>query len=285
MNKKPNLITAFSIGLILCVLTDTLHAHGLANDRIADISHQIEHQPKDAILYLKRGRVALDSAHWKDALRDFEKAEQLNENLFDAIYWQGYAKLKQGYTQSASEQLIRYLKKSPTSPSGHQYLAQAYVLLGKYSDAANHYDLAIQYNVNAQPQVYVERVQALNKITPPPSKRIAKGIQDGIDILGPQINLLELMVETYAQAKQYKSAILWHTRYPQSLRNTPSWMLKHGQLYEWDDQVTEALLWYSKSIQSIALFTPAKQALPAYQNLKNHAQLRSTALLQINPIP
>jgi tetratricopeptide (TPR) repeat protein len=263
---------------VLLLLAQSLCAHGTRDVRIQELNQQLKQNPNNAELYLQRGRVWIDSQVWSHALDDTLRAERIQPELHEALYWQGYIHYRtQKFTQ-AKQCLERYITLAPQSPAGHTTLAQVHTEQKNYALAAQHFDLAIAADSNPQPQRYIERYRVLRLMQPANPARIENGLKEGVARHGEIINLLELLVEWHQHQGQWTEALAWLNRYPEPLRQTPQWWLAKGHLLKHKGDTSEAQKAYQTVIDNLALLSEHKRSLRPFIQAKQEAEAALIAL-------
>src|SRR5688572_938549 len=90
--------------IVVCLfLEGSLLAHGDLHDQITQITKQLEGEPKNALLYHKRGELHRAHGDFSKALADYATAEKLDPKL-DVLF------LSRGRALSESEDFAASLK-------------------------------------------------------------------------------------------------------------------------------------------------------------------------------
>lgn len=252
-------------------------AHSSDHERIDVLNHDLLLANADSSLghgqlYLNRGRVYCEAQKWQLALNDFTLAAKVQPDLSEALYWQGYVHFQLQHFAEAEKMLVQYLNAVPQSTLGYQLMAQLAIKNQQYFIAAGYFDKAIEVNPLAKPQLYFERVQVLKRISPYPLQRIVHGLEEGLERLGPQVNLLDYMVEVYVAVEQFHPALQWHKQYPEVVRRTPAWMLKQAQLQRAAGAKVESENWYRRALATLDTIPLEKQSLPALRKINAQAR-------------
>ncbi|MEE9355691.1 MAG: hypothetical protein V3U75_08905 [Methylococcaceae bacterium] len=260
--------------VILCFFSTALNAHGLIDDRLHDLLHEIENHPDDHKLYIKRGRIYLDSEQLILAKESFDQAAKLNSSDYESLYWQGMVLFRQGDLNKSLDKLKIYLQKVPNSPAGHKAMAEAMTASGSHSLAANHYDLAIHNDNNPPPQLFIDRLQTQLKIILLPKERIEAGILQGINHHGEIVNFVEAMIDFKIKTHQYEHAIAWFNKLPEKLRDTPKWINKRADVEILSGNRQKALNLYQYNLIQIAKLPKIRRSQLAIKNAEKHAKDR-----------
>jgi tetratricopeptide (TPR) repeat protein len=116
---------------------------GVANLALADFEKAIQINPMLAEAYLGRGRALFFLRRWQRALVDFEQAATLDPMLAEAPAWRGYVLLERGEYTPALEAFQWAGAMSQASPRLHTLAGEALRRGGDAEDALVAYELAL----------------------------------------------------------------------------------------------------------------------------------------------
>jgi tetratricopeptide (TPR) repeat protein len=88
---------------------------GAVFKHIAEVSEQLQQQPKNAALYIKRGNLYFESHQFAEAVADFDQALAIDDSLDEAYFGRGMAAGREGRFQAAIADLTVYLQRHPKS--------------------------------------------------------------------------------------------------------------------------------------------------------------------------
>src|SRR5437016_11278382 len=88
-------------------------AHGAIDEQIATLASQIEEDPQNAALHLKRGELHSYHRDWDAAMADYERAAQLDPTLAGVDLARGKTLLHAGSPARANRGLDRCLAEHP----------------------------------------------------------------------------------------------------------------------------------------------------------------------------
>ena len=274
MHDLTNLSRAIC-GLVLIVvltLSAQAHGHGLHHERIEDISERLHLSPDNADLYLKRGRIKLDAEQWQSALADFTQAWRKANTLSEALYWQGYTWYKLGDLKQAQQVMQAYLARAPQAPMGHRTMAAILAAQHRHTGAARHYDLAIRYDDNAPPQVFLDRAKAQFSRQPLDLAAIEAGMAEAQTRFGILIAHIDWMTRQYEQREQPRHALAWLRKLPEPLAASPKWLLRKAELHHQAHDRNQARRFWRLAIASLDALPARKRALPANRALRQQAE-------------
>ena len=159
-SASAHFFTQAAVWLLFGVLTNA-HAHGTYHDLVAAVSAQIETEPDNAELYVKRSRLHLEHADWKAVLIDLERADRLAPGMLDADLVRGEALALAGKWQAALAVLNDLLKTHADQPQGLLQRARVLKQLKQDEPCLNDYRLALEKTSHPEPDLFNEAAEAL----------------------------------------------------------------------------------------------------------------------------
>jgi tetratricopeptide (TPR) repeat protein len=251
-------------------------AHGTVGNRMADVNHALEHDPEDARLYMERGRIHQEKQRWDEALADYGRAQLLDKNLHEVVYWTGMLWFERLEYPVAEQLLQKYVSLSD-SPRGHTALGELYAQTGKPEMSAHHYDIAIKLDSTPSPGLYLQRARALMQAHPlSPSighlNGIVAGIDEGIARHGELATYLELLIELYDRNGEYRRALDTIARLPASLQTTPAWQLSKADLLFKSGDNKSATASYLAAIRAVEQLPEHRRNVKANVVVKQEAR-------------
>jgi tetratricopeptide (TPR) repeat protein len=260
--------------MAVCVQTA---AHGTVGNRMDDVNHALEHDPKDAKLYLKRGRIHQEKQAWDKALADYERALQLDRKLHEVVYWKGMLHFERAEYGIAEQQFKKYIGLSD-SPQGHIALGELYLQTARPELSARHYDQSVRLDVNPAPVLYLKRARALQQAQPAPLSAgylnaIVAGIDEGIARHGELATYLEFLVGLYEANGDYARALATIERLHGKLRSTPAWQLVRAELLLKAGDKESAAAAYQAAITAVEQLPDHRSNVKANAEVKQQAQL------------
>jgi tetratricopeptide (TPR) repeat protein len=82
---------------------------------IAELSRQLQAQPDNAALYIKRGNLYFESHQFTESVEDFDRALAIDDSLDEAYFGRGMAAGREGRVKQAIADLTVYLQRNPKS--------------------------------------------------------------------------------------------------------------------------------------------------------------------------
>ena len=226
-------------------------AHGPLHEQIAELNARIDHDPRDAGLYLRRGELYGLHGDCDAALADFDRVARLAPALAAVDLARGKALFRAGRLAPAQDALDRFLAREPDHPDGNVTRARVLVKLGDYQAAVRDYGRAIAMWERPEPEHYVEWAQAFAALGD--LERAVRALDDGIAKLGPIVSLqipaidLELAVGRVEAALARVDAIASRAPRPEP------WLARRGEILERAGRAAEARRAYEVALAGLRL--------------------------------
>ena len=174
---------------VCCLVTWAALAHGDLDLQIAELSQRIQHSPKVAMLYLRRGELRRQHAELELALTDFAQARKLDPKLADVDFAEGRTLLDGDRLAEARSAFDRFLAARPDHPIALWYRAQCLVRLDQRALADTDFQRCLEVAPNPTPELVIARAANLER-SGDAAKALAV-IDAGIERLG-KISSLQL---------------------------------------------------------------------------------------------
>ena len=246
-------------------------AHGAIDEQITTLASQIEEDPQNAALYLKRGELHSYHRDWDAAMADYDRAAQLDPTLAGVDLARGKTLLQAGSPSPAKSALDRFLAKHPEHAGALATRARVLVILGQRLAAAADYTRAIaaaERLDRPNPEYYLERARALAAEGGGHVAQALHGLDEGVKRLGPIVALQLFAIEIELAGKRYNAALArLETLAAQSPRKE-AWLAHRGDILKQAGRATEARLAYEQALAAI-------ESLPA-----RHRSIGATAKLE-----
>jgi predicted Zn-dependent protease len=242
--------------------------HGDLHEQIAAATSQIEKNPKNAELYLKRGELHRAHEDWDAALADYERAATLNPKLVVVDLARGKALLAANWPVSAKLYLDRFLAAQPKHVDALITRARVQVKLGHRLAASQDYTAAISLASEPAPEYYIERAQALTAEGGDYLNEALQGLDAGIKKLGPLVTLQLFAIDLEVKQKRYDAAL---ARLDQIAAQSPrkeTWLARRGEILQQAGRVGEARETFQAALKAIASLPPARRQAPAMAELE-----------------
>ena len=207
-------------------LAATLLAHGDIRDRILKVSARIESQGASAELHLKRGELYRLHHDWEKALSDYAAAEKLSQDLPQLAYFRGRLWLEADRPREALPYLDDFLVKNPRHVDTLLLRSRALGRVGRLAQGVEDLNRSILLHPRATPEFFLERAELQKRMGD--ITGAVRGLEEGIELLGPIVSLINTMVKLEVSAGRYDSALQHIQLLPQLLRGQAPWRARRA---------------------------------------------------------
>ena len=244
------------VGLISAALTISAWAHGDLHEQIAKVTAEINAGPATAALYFKRAELRRAHSEWAEARADYDRAEQLDPSLPVVNLGRGKVFFALGDFKAAKEDLDRAVTALPESTDALITRARVLEKSGDHLAAAADYARAIALVPRSEPDVYLERAQALAAAGDGHLDEALACLDEGLAKLGNVPALGLRAIEFEARAKRWDAALARIDRLSANAARKEGWLERRGDLLMQAGKKGEAMEAYRAA-------SDALQALPA----------------------
>ena len=244
-------------------------AHGDLHDQMASVTGQIQQEPANAVLYLKRGELHRAHGDWDDALADYDQAARLVRDGTDLDFFRGRLLLEAHRAKSARACLDRFLARQPDHAEALIVRARVLFQLGEGLAAAADFNRALGRLAEPKPDYYLERAQALISAGDARLEEAVRGLDEGMKRLGPLIALQLRAIDLEVARKNFAGALL---RLDTVLEQSPrreTWLARRGEILLQAGRGQEAREAFDralKTIESLPVNSRKTRAMLALEN-------------------
>ncbi len=238
------------------------YAHPGAHDKLAYLKHQLQRQPANQALYIRRGATYSNDGQFKLALADFQRAETLGKPLAVALEL-GILYYRQGKFEQARRYFDRWLEHAPEHAPALQYRARLLRDAGDNDGALADYRKLFTLQRGSDPGNYIAAAKLL-------VEQGDAGVAAAIDLLDAAMQKIGLTppLQRYAitlelQRQQIAKAIARLNSLKPMLGNSPDWKTDMGELLllEGNSEAAQALFNTAATQLAQRRNTPARQKL------------------------
>jgi tetratricopeptide (TPR) repeat protein len=218
--------------LAALVATTAAPAHDDLDRQIARVTARLAADPGNASLLLRRAELHRQHRDWDRSLADLIRAEAADPSNDDVTFARGRLFRDAGWPRAALLVLAPYLAAHPDHGPAHLVRARALVDVGRFADAVSAYDDAVTHLPVRQPDHYVERARAARRAGGEHLAAAVRGLDAGMDDLGPIVTLELLAIETEVELGRHDAAL---ARIDARLRRAPrpeSWLVRRAEVLE-----------------------------------------------------
>jgi tetratricopeptide (TPR) repeat protein len=260
-------------------------AHAELILQIDMVTKEIQQDPQNAELYVRRGHLRREHLEYDEAYADFERAHALMPDLPAIDFFRGRLFLEWGWPLSARACLDRFLARNPKHAEGHTWRARTLLRLNQRLAAVRDLDQAIALSPEPGPDLFVERAQTLSAEGPEHYEAVLKGLDEGMKKLGPLVTLQLFAIDAELKRGNFDGAL---TRVDSIAARSPrkeTWLARRGEILRQAGRPTEARRAYSDALAALHTLPPTRRNVPAMQELARRIQNEIDSLGGAEPGP
>jgi tetratricopeptide (TPR) repeat protein len=266
MKRRLCLTAALACLALLAPLPGHGHADLLL--LVEELSKDIEKDPKNAELYMRRGELYRSHMDFDQASADYDAAQRLNP-AFDAVdLARGRLHLEAGWPLSAKAWLDRYLVKFPKDPGALTARAQALTRLQLRLEASRDYTMAIALSPDPGPELFIERAQALSNEGPEYIAEALHALDEGVKRLGQLVTLQLLAIDLELKQKNFDGALSRLDKVAEKSPRKESWLVRRGEILIQADRLEEAKKAFQSALAALESLPPTRRNVPAMLELQ-----------------
>lgn len=269
------------ISILLIMFFGWAHvfADGNISLLIEEISKKIEKQPQNAELYFRRGEFQRSHGQWMMALADFDEARRINPKMIETDLAKGETLFKADQLKAAKLSLDRYLSKKPDHEWGLMIRGKVLMGLGMYQSSAEDFTQAIANGGSLKVDYYFERAQAFLAMNPKNYKEALKGLDEGIQKIGPLVVLETLAIDCEVELKLWESALQRVDLLANQAARKDGWLARKGEILQLAGKNKEAREAYEACLKALESLPPYRRQIPVTLEIENRVK---TALNSLN---
>lgn len=246
-------------------------AHGAIHEQIEALTRRIEKDPGNTDLYLRRAELLRVHRDWQAALADYDEAAHLDPTGVNVDFYRGRTLLEADRPAAARDALDRFLSRQPDHGEALASRARANVRLGERRAAARDFSAAIAQLRTPNPDLYVERARAL--ADGGERDEAIRGLDEGIDLLGPLVTLELAAIDLDLSAGRFDSALARLDRVAAPARRKEQWLARRGEVLLQAGRPAEARQAFAAALGALEALPPPLRGVRATTRLE--ARLRA----------
>ncbi len=251
-------------------------AHEPLEEQIALLTVQIQQDPQNAALHLRRGELHRHHGDEAAALADYDRAAALDSGLAAVDLARGKMFFEMRRFSEAKIALDRFLSTEPDHAEALVTRARVLVQSDQLRGAVEDYTeaIALQAQLGASiPEHYLERARAQAAQGTENLFEALQGLDEGIARLGPLASLELYAIELELNLERYDRALARLQSLAQKSSRQESWLARRGEILEQAGREEEARLAYGKALKAIETLSPRHRKTRA--TVKLEAQVRA----------
>jgi tetratricopeptide (TPR) repeat protein len=232
-----------------------VQAHLPVDEQIHDITHQIQRQPEQVELYVKRGELHRVRREWNAALADYERSRELAPDLVLVDRLMGRLFVESGRPAEAMVSLDRYLARRPEDVVALAFRGRARSALGDPQGAVRDLQQAVSASPRPSSHLYLERARAQRAAGSP--VEALQGLEDGLARLNRPVTLELEALDLERELGRSDAALARLDRLARSTQRPEPWLVRKAELLEQSGEIAAARHVYGEARRGL-------EALPGH---------------------
>lgn len=235
---------------------------------IKEVTLKIEKTPNKPELYLQRGQTHRLNHSWDDALADLEHAGTLSNQWQILHFERAEVFFDAAWYKSAKASADRFLALQPNHSDALLLRARARTKLGDRLGAVQDYTRAIATASKLNPEMYLERAQALTAEGSEHYPEALRGLEQGMSKLGPLVTLQLAAIDVEVKQNHVDAAL---SRIDKTMAQAPrkeSWLLRRAEIQQKAGRPQAAAESYKAALAALDTLPPERRNVPATAELE-----------------
>lgn len=234
---------------ILMAIGLSANAHGDLHERINKLTVQIQDQPNNPALYLKRGQLYYQHQEYDSAEKDYLKAQQLAPDSVEVFYWKALLYLDMQRTTDGIKAAEACLKQRPNDVLTLRTYAKLLQQANRPVDAIGPLQQVIALADETLPENYLELSTVLANLGNDSLAIVC--LQQGIADMGEVFTLKSALLHLYKKAGMFTEAIAEYTSMANKSARKETYYYEIAKLYVAQQNKGQATLYLQKATTAI----------------------------------
>ena len=256
------------VGLSLITPSVGLYAHGDVHGQITNLTAEIQRDPRNAELYVRRGELQRIHQDWDAAQADYDQAKAVNPQYKVADFLAGRMYLDANWLLSAKTALDRFLKTETNHAEAFVTRGRVLVKLNQRLQATADYTRAIALEKDPSPEHFLERAQAFAAEGTNYYRDAIKGLEEGIKRIGPLVTFQLAAIEIEVKQARLDAAL---KRLDEIMARSPrkeTWLARRAEILRQAGRTEEARNAYKSALVALGTLPPTRRYVPAMVELE-----------------
>jgi predicted Zn-dependent protease len=253
-------------------------AHGDIHLQIIEITKEIEKTPRNAELYMRRAELHRAHSDWDASQADYDRAFALDPKLPFIDLARARMFLEANWPLSCKTAVDRFLARNAEHPEGLIIRARALVKLNQRLEAAQDYTRAIAKASDGRPELFLERAQALAAEGKEHVDDAIKGLDEGIQKLGPLVTLNLYALDLETEHGRYDAALKRLDGVMAKAPRKETWLERRGNILRQAGRPAEAREAYKAALDAMKTLPPTRRNVPAMVELEKRLRANIESL-------
>ncbi len=273
------------VALAFLLTVATAHAHGDFHTLITAANQDIEKDPTNPELYLRRGELFRLHQQFDSAQKDIDAAATLAPGLPALDLSRARLLLDTDWPLSARAHLDRFLGRITNHTEAFTLRSRAWASLGQPLYAAEDLSRAIAVTPEGAPDLYIERARALAEAGPDQLEAALQGLDDGMKRMGPLVTLQLTAIDLELRRKNHDAALARIDVVMQRSPRKEMWLARKGEILLQAGRTEEARQSYEAALAALITLPPVRRNVPAVRDLERRIRLEIDHLSGRAPTP
>ena len=244
-----------SAGVVLALFVGMgaapLMGHEDVGGQIQALTEQLQQEPGNAALFLRRAELHRHLEHWDLAERDLNRAERLDGRLGGVHLSRALLFLESDRLGRALSSVDRFLKLEPKRADAHQTRGRILFRLGRLAESEKALTTAIQLLESPAADAYLERNDVILAQGPARRSRALDGLDEGIARLGPVVTLELAAIELERNMRNWDGALQRIDRLARVSPRKEGWLVRRADILRDAGRDSEARRTYAQALEAI----------------------------------
>jgi tetratricopeptide (TPR) repeat protein len=214
--------------LLLALIASPVYGHTDLELQIEALNEQIELEGTQADLLLKRANLYRRHEDWDKAAFDFITVRGLDPAQPEVDWIEGLYMVDTDQWQEADELISRFIDSNKSHAAAHHVRGRARWKLGRFSDASDDYQSAINLSPRPSPSLYRSHIISELSAGPESYASATASVQAGLNHFPREISLLGLAVDLALVQSDGQAALNTMMRLPGRLQELMQWKFRRA---------------------------------------------------------
>jgi predicted Zn-dependent protease len=246
-------------------------AHPEIEAQVEIVTKQIEREPGNAALFIKRGQLHHTHRDWERALRDFDRAAELDPNAHIVHLRRGETLLEAGRPGDTKQALDKFLGFNGDHAAANVLRARALVQLGAVDEAIADLNSAIERSARPKPDWYLERAR-LSATQVERIDEALRGLDEGLARLGALVTLETLAIDLELRRGRHDAAVARIDKLVSRMPRKEHWLVQRAGVLADAGRVSEARDSLSAALTAINTLPASRRRTKAVLDLEAQAR-------------
>lgn len=261
------------VALAMLLSVSTAFAHGDFHTLITAANQDIEKDPTNPELYLRRGELYRLHQQFEFAQKDIDSAATLAPGLPGLDLARARLLLDTAWPLAARAHLDKFLGAIPNHTEAYTLRSRAWARLGQPLYAAEDLSRAIAVTPEGAPDLYIERARTLAEAGSDQLEAALQGLDEGMKRMGSLVTLQLTAIDMELRRKNPDGAL---ARIDVVMERSPrkeSWLARKGEILLQAGRPEEAKKSYEAALAALNTLPPVRRNVPAVRDLENRIRL------------